>query len=59
MPYAHNRLMEEYYAAREAQERRAEQWSSGYQEDERMFYATIEERITFKSFLIMRKDERE
>jgi hypothetical protein len=53
--YAHKRLMEEYYAAREAQERRAEDYSYGYETETNEFYAFIEERITFKDFLINRK----
>lgn len=49
--------MSEYHCAREAQEQRAEQYSSGYETELKEFYESVEERITFKSFLIGRKSE--
>lgn len=53
---SHTLLMAEYYAAREAQELRAEEYSYGYDTEENEFYE-FEEKLTFKRFLIMRKGE--
>lgn len=50
----HDRLMEEYYAARDAQEHQAEMEGYGYSEETAEFYAN-HPRITFKEFLIGRK----
>lgn len=47
----HAQRMSEYYAAREAQEQRAEMYSAGYATELAEFYATQEERLTFKSYL--------
>lgn len=57
MSRAHDNMMSEYHCAREAQEQRAEQYSSGYETELKEFYESVEERITFKSFLIGRKSE--
>lgn len=43
--------MTDYYAAREAQERRAEDWSLGYATETEQFYQEIEARLTFKAWL--------
>ena len=47
----HSQLMSEYYAARNSQEERAEAYSAGYATETAEFYATQEERVTFKSWL--------
>ncbi len=48
----HSELMAGYYAARNAQEERAEDYSAGYATELADFYATQEERITFKAWLV-------
>lgn len=47
----HAQLMSEYYAAREAQERRAEDYSAGYETERAEFYEAVETRVTFKAWL--------
>lgn len=47
----HSELMAEYYAARNAQEERAEMYSAGYATELAEFYATQEDRVTFKAWL--------
>lgn len=47
--------MSGYYAARAAQEARAEQWSLGYATELAEFYATVEQRLTYKQWLIQNK----
>lgn len=49
----HAELMAEYYAAREAQEQRAQDESAGYATELAEFYER-EERVTFKSYLVQR-----
>lgn len=48
----HAQLMSEYYAAREAQESRAESYALGYDTELTEFYRDVEPRVTFKSFLV-------
>ena len=47
----HAQFMSEYYAARDSQEERAEEYSAGYATETAEFYATQEERVTFKAWL--------
>jgi Trp operon repressor len=54
----HCNLMQEYYAAREAQEQRAEMYGAGYATETREFYETQEQRVTFKAFLQQSMDRR-
>ena len=50
----HCGMMSEYYAARNAQEAKAEDYSNGYRTEKREFYDSVERRFTFKEFLIGR-----
>ncbi len=52
MSCRHCGLMAEYYAAREAQELRAEEYSSGYATELADFYENVETKLTFKAYLI-------
>ncbi|MGW6255474.1 hypothetical protein [Streptomyces sp. NPDC055085] len=54
----HCLMMAEYYAMREAQERRAESYSAGYQTETRDYYRTVEKRVTFHDFLKERRHAR-
>lgn len=52
----HRDLIEEYYAAREAQSVRAEATTKGYETETRAYFGldghrAVEERVTFKSWL--------
>lgn len=58
MSTAHDQLMSDYYAAREAQEQRAEDYSAGYATELAEFYDTQETRVTFKAWLIDHKGYR-
>lgn len=51
----HAQMMDEYYAARAAQEARAEAWSLGYATELSEFYDTVEPRLTFKQWLVQNK----
>lgn len=54
----HCNLMNGYYAEREAQERRAEDYSLGYETETREFYVEVEPRVTFKQWLIGQRSNR-
>lgn len=47
----HEQLMSDYYAARAAQEERAEAYALGYATEAENFFADIEPKITFKGWL--------
>lgn len=53
----HELLMSVYYAARQAQEERAEDYSHGYKTERDEFYRNVERKLTFKEFLIQQKRE--
>lgn len=55
MACKHCELMGEYYAIREAQEQRAEQYSAGYKTELKDFYENVEKRFVFKDYLIYSK----
>lgn len=48
----HAELVEGYLLAREAQELRAETYSSGYATELAEFYRDVEPRVTFKAWLL-------
>lgn len=50
--------MAEYYAAREAQEQRCEEYSNGYDTEQGEFYRDVETRLTFKAWLVERRGQR-
>jgi hypothetical protein len=55
----HRRLVEDYYAAVEAQRDQVEAWSCGYATETAEYYETVEPKLTFKSWLIGSRTSRD
>lgn len=47
----HDHLMDAYYVAREAQDRRAEDYAMAYDTETETFYREVERKIDFRSWL--------
>lgn len=58
MACKHCTSMAEYYAVREAQEQRCEEYSKGYSTETEEFYRDVETRVTFKDWLVERSGQR-